>query len=208
MSALQKGFTLLEIMVVIAIISLSITLILGTGNSDSQKLISIKNSLENDFKIARNEALLTHSMLVWQADELGYKFSRLVVEEGTSSWQLKTIKRKNLKPKSWKNGLTWAYKQNDEWRLVTKEEARMDYLNDLDEAELEDLKSQLTEDEIAELNSQEHTMPVRMMFSADGRVISSQPIRLFLEQKQIEFRYGVLPTPEEDANLATNKSDF
>lgn len=192
----QKGFTLLEIMVVLAIVSLSIALILGTSSGDAQKLISVKNSLLNDFNIAKNEALLTHNMIVWQADEKGYRFSRLVIEEGESVWQLKTINRKNLKPKLWQKGISWAYKDKEEWRLVTREEARMDYLGDIEEESLspEELK------ELEALAAEEYQIPVRMMFAADGRVISSLPMRLILNNKQIDFKFGILPKPEDDAD--------
>lgn len=196
----QKGFTLLEIMVVLAIVSLSIALILGTSSGDAQKLISVKNSLINDFNIAKNEALLTHNMIVWQADEKGYRFSRLVIEEGESVWQLKTINRKNLKPKLWQKGISWAYKDKEEWRLVTKEEARMDYLGDIEEESLspEELK------ELEALATEEYQIPVRMMFAADGRVVSSLPIRLILNNKQIDFKFGLLPKPEDDADRQKN----
>lgn len=200
----QKGFTLIEIMVVIAIISLSISLILGTNNGDAQKLTSIKNSLENDFSIARNEALLTHNMIIWQADEKGYRFSKMEVEEGGSGWQLKTINRKNLKPKQWQNGITWAYKEENEWRLVTKEESRMDYLDDSGEMNLSDEEKE----EIDALMQEEYQIPVRMMFSADGRVISSLPIRLYLNDKQIEFNYGVLPKPNDEKEKQRLEKSF
>ena len=79
--AIESGFTLVEILVVLAVIGIGLALIaLSAGQDSSAALRSESERLRSVLEHAAQIAQWRHSPLVWEADAGGYRFSTPTAE--------------------------------------------------------------------------------------------------------------------------------
>jgi general secretion pathway protein H len=89
----MQGFTLLELMVVVAIIGISMGLIsLAIRDSPSQDLQMEARKLAARIELARVRSRSSGAIVLWQPTEKGYRFSGLESQELDSQWSNPKIK--------------------------------------------------------------------------------------------------------------------
>ncbi|HVY07579.1 MAG TPA: GspH/FimT family pseudopilin [Burkholderiales bacterium] len=78
-----RGFTLIEIMVVIIIMGLFVGLVSNVIGPDDRSLLRLETQrLAQLLGLAATEARLTGKRIAWTADKSGYKFWRFSADEG------------------------------------------------------------------------------------------------------------------------------
>ncbi|MDR9468576.1 type II secretion system minor pseudopilin GspH [Marinospirillum sp.] len=102
----QRGFTLLEVLVVVFIIALTTSLAVVTlGRDDQTQVDQQARQLLEDFTFARDLALNQHRLVGWHLQEQGYHFS---TRDSRGVWQKYTTR--GLPERPWKQGVRLAEK--------------------------------------------------------------------------------------------------
>jgi|AntRauTorcE11897_2_1112592.scaffolds.fasta_scaffold00782_10 general secretion pathway protein H len=104
----QKGFTLLEVLVVVFIIALTTSLAVVTlGRDDQTQVDQQARQLLDDFTFARDLALNQHRLVGWHVQEQGYYFS---LRDSRGVWQKYTTR--GLPERPWKEGVSLREQPN------------------------------------------------------------------------------------------------
>ena len=98
---LHRGFTLLEVLVVVFLIALTTSLAVATLGRDDQALVDRQaRQLLEDLAFARDLALTQHRLVGWHPDAEGYQFS---LRTSRGHWQ--AYQSRALPQRKWSQGV-------------------------------------------------------------------------------------------------------
>lgn len=102
-----RGFTLLELLVVVVIVSLTTLLsVAWLGGDGQQRLDKAADRLRSDLSLAHGIAASQQAIIGWQPTAQGYRFVTWRFVQNDGGWQWVPLASERLAPQTWPAALT------------------------------------------------------------------------------------------------------
>jgi general secretion pathway protein H len=100
-----RGFTLIEVLVIVVIVGITLSLVVvNFGRDDKRVLADEAQRLALLLEHAHDEAVASSNQLSWAADAQGYRFA---VATGPDTWTMLTTDE-IFRPREWTNGVNFG----------------------------------------------------------------------------------------------------